>query len=79
MLRSFSMFMVGLLLWTTSALGQTAAQCEPYQEQTVAMDLEVATQMAASAAAAVGDTPTYAKWFGAYSEQNAERVRAVLK
>jgi peptidyl-Lys metalloendopeptidase len=43
------------------------------------MDLAVATQMAASAAAAVGDTPTYAKWFGPYSDHNGERVRAVLK
>ena len=79
MLRPISIFMVCLLLWTIPALAQTVAQCEPYQEQTVAMDLEVATRMAASAAAAVGDTPTYTKWFGAYSEQNAERVRVVLK
>jgi hypothetical protein len=76
----FRLLLVACLLTTTSAaLAQVASQCEPYQEQTVAMDLSVATQMAASAAAAVGDTDTYARWFGAYSDANAEQVRTVLK
>lgn len=79
MIRSFAVLFVCLLSWTTPALSQVAAQCEPYEEQTVAMDLAVATQMAASAAALVGDTPSYARWFGTYSDANAERVRAVLK
>lgn len=56
------LFLLGI--GTTPALAQTAAHCAPYQEQTVAMDLQVATQMAASAAAAVGDTAPYATWFG---------------
>jgi peptidyl-Lys metalloendopeptidase len=43
------------------------------------MDLAVATEMAAAAAAAVGGTSTYSKWFGTHSSANAERVRAVLK
>ncbi len=79
MLRPFAVLLLLLGVWTTPALAQTAAHCAPYQEQTVAMDLELATQMAASAAAAVGDTETFARWFGAYSDQNAEKVRAVLK
>ena len=33
----------------------------------------------ASAAAAVGNTETFATWFGTYSNENAEQVRAVLK
>jgi peptidyl-Lys metalloendopeptidase len=66
-------------IWTTPAHAQSAAQCAPYEEQTVAMDFAVARQMAALAAAAAGDTPTYAKWFGTYSDADAERVRTVLK
>jgi hypothetical protein len=77
--RLFASLCLFISIWTTPALAQTAARCAPYQEQTVAMDLEVATQMAATAAAAVGDTETFAKWFGVYSDQNAEQVRAVLK
>jgi hypothetical protein len=77
--RPFAILLLLISVWTAPALAQTAAQCAPYQEQTVALDLEVATQMAASAAAAVGDTETYAKWFGVYSQENAEQVRAVLK
>jgi deuterolysin len=79
MLRSFPSLLAGLLAWTTPTLAQTAAQCAPYEEQTGAMDLAVARQMAASAAAAVGDSETYAKWFGTHSGPNAERVRMVLK
>jgi peptidyl-Lys metalloendopeptidase len=77
--RLLSLILAGYCLWAAPALAQTAAHCEPYQEQTIVLDLGVATQMTASAAALVGDTPTYAKWFGTYSSANAEQVRAVLK
>ena len=79
MFKPFALLVILIGVWTTPALAQTAARCAPYQEQTVAMDLEVATGMAASAAAAVGDTDTFAKWFGVYSDQNAEQVRAAFK
>lgn len=77
--RLLTLTLASYYLWAAPTLAQTAAHCEPYQEQTIVLDLEVATQMTASAAALVGDTPTYAQWFGTYSSANAERVRAVLK
>jgi hypothetical protein len=79
MFKPFAILLQFVGVWTTPALAQTAARCAPYQQQIVTMDLEVATGMAASAAAAVRDTDTFAKWFGVYSDQNAEQVRAVLK
>jgi hypothetical protein len=80
MLRSLALLLLGLAsLWPSPPLAHTVARCEPYEEQTIRMDLAVATQMAAASAAAVGDTPTYSKWFGTYASANAERVRAVLK
>lgn len=72
-------FAIGTLACPDTASAQSTAQCAPYESQTVLMDLGVATRMAASAAAAVGDTPTYAAWFGDYSLVHAEKVRAVFK
>lgn len=77
--RLLTLTLAGCCLWAPPASAQTAAHCEPYQEQTIMLDLAVATQMTASAAALVGDTPTYGKWFGTYSSANAEKVRVVLK
>jgi hypothetical protein len=62
--RLLTLTLAAYCLWAATALAQTAAHCEPYEEQTIMLDLEVATRMTASAAALVGDTPTYAKWLG---------------
>ncbi|EYD76421.1 putative protease precursor [Rubellimicrobium mesophilum DSM 19309] len=79
MFRRIAILLLLVGIWATPSLAQTAARCAPYQEQSVATDLEIATRMAASAAAAVGDTETFATWFGTYTDRNAEQVRAVLK
>lgn len=41
--------------------------------------LDQAKTLTLNAAAQVGDTPDYARWFGEYTPQNAEKVRANLK
>lgn len=49
--------------------------------QTKVIDAAIATakDLTLNAAVAVGDTSDYQRWFGTYSQPNAERVRASLK
>ncbi|WP_322889121.1 MULTISPECIES: M35 family metallo-endopeptidase [unclassified Yoonia] len=67
------------LLSAQSALAQTVLQCSPAHEQIVREALDRAKSLTIKAATAVGDTPEYARWFGTYSDRNAEVVRANLK
>jgi peptidyl-Lys metalloendopeptidase len=53
--------------------------CTPEEGRVVAQALDAAKELTVSAAAAVADTPDYARWFGDYSRRNAEKVRANLK
>lgn len=53
--------------------------CSPTETRVLAQALDQAKALTVDAAAAVGDTREYARWFGAYSPANAEHVRANLK
>lgn len=61
------------------AAAQGFPGCTPAQERIVGTALDQAKTLTLSAAAKVGDTPDYARWFGEYTPQNAEKVRANLK
>ncbi|WP_019955082.1 M35 family metallo-endopeptidase [Yoonia vestfoldensis] len=68
-----------LLLVGQSAAAQTVLQCSPAHDRIVREALDSAKSLTTMAATAVGDTPEYARWFGVYSDHNAEIVRANLK
>lgn len=61
----------------------TAAQaypgCDDRQITLLKDALRGAKDLTLKAAVSVGDTPEYTRWFGTYSDDNAERVRASLK
>ena len=70
--------MICLVLGQT-AFAQTTLACDPDQAAVVRTTLDQAKTMTIKAAAAVGDTADYHRWFGDYSTRNAETVRANLK
>lgn len=55
------------------------AGCTKAQENTIKSAIADAKRLTVTAAAAVGDTPEYDRWFGKYSPANAEQVRSNLK
>ncbi|MEL6681237.1 MAG: M35 family metallo-endopeptidase [Pseudomonadota bacterium] len=61
------------------AFAQAHFGCDGDEARIVTDALRSAKDLTLKAAAQVGDTPTYAKWFGEYSDANAEVVRATLK
>ena len=71
---------VGLIL---TGAGMTRAQsfvrCEPYQTATIERVLPGAHALALRAAAAIGDTPEFERWFGPFTVPRGETVRAKLK
>jgi peptidyl-Lys metalloendopeptidase len=68
-----------LLLAGAPATAQTITECNPTQTALLRDVFSNAKTLTINAAAAVGDTPEYARWFGAYSDRNADIVRANLK
>ncbi len=79
------MLRVVIIVAGLTCVGLPAAADTPYAgcntEQTKIIDdaLGTAKDLTLKAAVAVGDTSDYQRWFGAYSQTNAERVRASLK
>ena len=63
----------------TSTAAQTITGCAKDEALIVADAMKNAKQITLKAAARVGDTPEYERWFGRYSQRNAEDVRANLK
>lgn len=53
--------------------------CSKDEERIIEEALRHAKDLTLKAATAVGDTPEYDRWFGTYSQGNAEQVRANLK
>lgn len=68
-----------LLFAAHPALAQSVLQCSPAHDRIVRDVIDSAKSLTIRAAAVVGDTPDYARWFGTYSDDNAEIVRANLK
>lgn len=61
------------------AAAQTYEGCSPGQSKIIDDALGTAKDLTLKAATTVGDTSDYQRWFGTYSQANAERVRASLK
>jgi peptidyl-Lys metalloendopeptidase len=61
------------------ALAQTHAGCSGPQAEIIDDALRASKDLTLKAAVAIGDTPSYARWFGTYAPQNAEKVRSNLK
>jgi peptidyl-Lys metalloendopeptidase len=70
-----------LLLWglAAPATAQSYQGCNAAETRIIDQSLRSAKDLTLKAAAAVGDTPDYHRWFGTYSQANAEEVRANLK
>ncbi|SFR38652.1 Lysine-specific metallo-endopeptidase [Yoonia tamlensis] len=68
-----------LILSGNVAVAENFEGCNKEQRNTVETAFRNAKALTLSAATAVGDTPEYERWFGTYSPQNAEIVRANLK
>ena len=67
------------LAWSVPAAAQPYAGCSPAEVRTIDAALAMAKELTLKAAAAVGDTSNYQRWFGDYSDARAEGVRATLK
>ncbi|MEL6839944.1 MAG: M35 family metallo-endopeptidase [Pseudomonadota bacterium] len=72
---------LGLMITVLAAPAEAQAieGCDKDQHRIVQDALRNAKDLTVKAAARVGDTPEYARWFGDYSDANAETVRATLK
>lgn len=68
-----------LLGLAVPAAAQTYEGCDAGQARIVDASLRSAKDLTLKAAAVVGNTPDYRRWFGEYSQANAEEVRANLK
>lgn len=62
-----------------AASAQTVLECSKDNGWIAEGALRQAKDLTLKAATAVGDTPDYARWFGTYSDENAEIVRDSLK
>ncbi len=77
--------LIGLGLFMLAFAGPAAAANNPYQDcvknerAMVETALRNAKTLALAAAVSIGDTDVYGRWFGKYTPDNAERVRATLK
>lgn len=67
------------LLIPVAAAAQTIQGCTKIERQAIEESLRNAKRLTMDAAAAVGDTPAYTRWFGHYSPSKSEVVRANLK
>ena len=65
--------------FATSAAAENYLGCNKEQLNIVDTAFRNAKALTLTAATAVGDTPEYERWFGAYSAGNAETVRENLK
>ena len=62
-----------------AAANERFSGCSIEQVKVIEEALGTAKDLTLKAAVAVGDTSDYQRWFGTYSQSNAERVRASLK
>lgn len=74
LLLSIFMSVIGTL-----ASAQAFVRCSDDQQSTILQILPGASDLATRAAAAVGNTTEFTRWFGIYDERKAEAVRSNLK
>ncbi len=78
-MRCIARAVIVCLCLAVPAQAQQIRGCTAQEERIVLQSLDAAKDLTVKAAAAVGDTPEYARWFGDYSQLNAQKVRASLK
>jgi peptidyl-Lys metalloendopeptidase len=66
-------------LWAGAAQALSFDRCDKREIAIITDAVKGAQIMATEAAAAVADTPDYARWFGQFSPANAEIVRTNIK
>lgn len=71
--------LIVFLICGQMALAQNTPGCDETQAAQLRETLDQAKVLTITAAAAIGDTPDYARWFGDYSAGHGEIVRANLK
>ena len=79
MIRILSILVGLAMVSATTAQAQSFSRCAGYQTATVQAILPGAHDLALAAAVSVGDTPSFAHWFGTFEAAKAERVRENLK
>ncbi len=79
MLRVIPLLIVMLCAGLPAAAETRHPGCTMEQAKVVDAAIATAKDLTLKAAVAVGDTSDYQRWFGTYSQANAERVRASLK
>lgn len=79
MLRIFACVFSLCMLSGTAATAHYLHHCEKTELAALGAALKGAHDISLTAAAAVGDTENYRRWFGPFSKSDAETVRASLK
>lgn len=77
--RALGLGLVLLLAGAAPAAARSFLQCSKEEARIADAALDAAMGLAVRAAAAMGDTPEYRRWFGAFDAARAERVRRNLK
>ena len=70
---------VGLVNLATPVASEDYIGCSGDQIAVIDDALRIAKDLTLKAASTIGDTSDYQRWFGVYSDPNAEKVRANLK
>jgi peptidyl-Lys metalloendopeptidase len=78
-MRFALMISVTFICFAAPVLAQDGLGCNKDQLRVIQEASRSAKDLTLKAATFVGDTPEYTRWFGAYSDDNAEVVRANLK
>jgi peptidyl-Lys metalloendopeptidase len=72
--------LLGAMVWGQGAVAQQDAQsCDIAKGALVAAAIQDAKALSLRAAASIGDTPEFARWFGDYRDDHAETLRANFK
>jgi peptidyl-Lys metalloendopeptidase len=77
-LRFASVLIVSLWAALPAAADERFAGCNGEQAKIISEAIGTAKGLTLKAAVAIGDTTDYQRWFGTYSQSNAEKVRASL-
>ena len=78
-MRRFFFTFALCLIWSLPAVAERYQGCTDQQNQIIHDALGSAKDLTHKAAGTIGDTADYQRWFGDYSQANAEQVRANLK
>jgi hypothetical protein len=78
-MRALGLALAATLAGAAPGLARSFENCSTGQVKSASAALDGALELALRASAAVADTPDYARWFGSWTRQHGEMVRANLK